>query len=105
MKKWLRWAFYYKDGKYVYGKWNEPDDSRARLCQAKPDIDRVEIQAKMMSEDQRTEVMASLDGVKYKKIMFDMQQIFAPMYGMTIPKLQGMRLVDNQDQELKVIGG
>jgi hypothetical protein len=105
MNKWLRWAFFFKDGKYSYGKWNQPDDGRARICQAMPNIDRVEIHAKMMAEDQRTEVLAVMDGVKYKKIMFDMQQVFSPMYGMTVPKLQGMRLVSNQGEELKVIGG
>jgi hypothetical protein len=104
MKKWLRWAFYYEDGSHKYGMWNVPDDVKARICQAKQGIERVEIHAKMIEEDQRTEVMASLNGVQYKKIMFDMKQVFSPIYGTTSPVLIGMRLVNNEDEQIKVMG-
>jgi hypothetical protein len=104
MKTWLRWAFYFTDGKYAYGKWNQPDDERARDLQKKPNIDRVEIHGKMLSEDQRTEVLASLSGDKYKKLIFDMSQVFVPSYGMKLPVMKGIRLMDIDGNEKQVMG-
>ena len=104
MKTWLRWAFYYDDGKYSYGMWNNPDADRAKSLQLVPNIERVEIHGKTMGGDQSTNVLASLKGEDYKKIVFDMSQIFIPSSGMSIPKMSGMRLVNKNGEEIKVKG-